>query len=289
MAQDAENRLITAFRKQNEKIIYFCSAENISPNVAVHEIRKSFKRIRALLKFYSECSVIFPRILIDELKAIGKILSPIRESFVNVQIFERVTEGNYPVSERKIKRVKELLSEKNKTETGAEFVEKEVCNSISMLTEKFESELEQLAIECPSSKQIKEQLSVSFLVGYELFKEIETGFTAEKLHKLRKILKRLWYQIDFIKFLHPRYFRLKSDQLNKITEQLGDDHDLFVFNQQLQLPEFKLLTDELLMVENLVEHQRELNMLKLTPRLKHFFNEPPEIFDRKLEKIFKIH
>jgi hypothetical protein len=37
-----------------------------------------------------------------------------------------------------------------------------------------------------------------------------------------------------------------------------------------------------------VEHQRELNLLKLMPRLKQFFNEPPELFNQKMEKIFRL-
>ena len=54
MPHTAEKRLIETITKQLERVDYFSSAENISPNVAVHEIRKTFKRLRALLKFYSD-------------------------------------------------------------------------------------------------------------------------------------------------------------------------------------------------------------------------------------------
>jgi hypothetical protein len=37
-----------------------------------------------------------------------------------------------------------------------------------------------------------------------------------------------------------------------------------------------------------VQHLREINLLKLNPRLKHFFNEPPELFNQKIEAIFKM-
>ena len=54
MPHTAGKRLIETIVKQLERVEYFSSAENISPNVAVHEIRKTFKRLRALLKFYSD-------------------------------------------------------------------------------------------------------------------------------------------------------------------------------------------------------------------------------------------
>jgi hypothetical protein len=55
----------------------------------------------------------------------------------------------------------------------------------------------------------------------------------------------LWYQLDFIKFLHPRYFKLKTDQLNKITDQLGDDHDLHVFSEDLLAESYGFDKEEL--------------------------------------------
>ena len=288
MTQDTENRLITALQKQTEKIVYFCSSENISPNLAVHEIRKSFKRIRALLKFYADCPDNFPKEMKKEIKLSGKILSPIRESFVNSQILERLTSGDNPVSERKIKYGRDLLAEKNRILTGDQFVENQILLNIHKQIEQFNSNLEILSDSCPSSKQIMKQVAETFTKSYEIYSEPEVDSTPEKRHELRKVLKRLWYQLDFIKYLHPRYFRLKSDQLNKITEQLGDDHDLYVFSEEIKNNELGFSADEITIIENQIFHQRDLNLLKLNPRLKQFFNESPEMFNNKLQKIFKV-
>jgi hypothetical protein len=88
--------------------------------------------------------------------------------------------------------------------------------------------------------------------------------------------------------LHPRYFRLKSDQLNKITEQLGEDHDLFVFLNDVKIDNPGFGTSEMEIIENKVEHLREINLLKLNPRLKQFFNDPPSFFTQKMEQFFKV-
>ncbi len=287
MIQDTGSRLITALEKQTEKIIYFCSAENISPNLAVHEIRKSYKRLRAQLQFFSECNETKTDEFRNEIKEAGKILAPIRESFVNIQYFEKITTGSNLIAERKIRQVKDLLSEKNKALIEKEFISKKIVSDIIQFVKQFQIQLNEIKINCPSALQLKMQLSLTFTEGAEIFQNIEPGFSPVKMHELRKILKGLWYQLEFVKFLHPRYFRMKSDQLNKITEQLGIDHDLYVLLEHLKAADIDFTNEELLILDNQVQHQRELNMLKLLPRLKQFFNETPEVFEKKLNKIFK--
>ena len=287
MDQDIRDRINSAFEKQTEKIIYFCSAENISANLAVHEIRKSYKRLRALLLLFAESNPSNSEELRTEIKEAGKILSPIRESFVNMQYIDKITTGSNLIAERKIRQVKDLLLEKNRILIEGDFESKNVVADIIQFIKQFQNQINTLKITCPSNLQLKEQLSLTFSRGNEIYQDIEPGLSPVTIHQLRKILKRLWYQLDFVKYMHPRYFRMKSDQLNKITEQLGNDHDLFVFQEDLKAGEFGFTSEELLILDNQVQHQRELVMVKLLPRLKQFFNEPPEIFDRKLDKIFK--
>jgi len=288
MVQDAGNRLISALNKQTEKITYFCEAENISPNLAVHEIRKAYKRLRALIQFFQECNEGTTDELKYSIKDAGKVLSPIRESFVNMQYFDKITAGSNLIADRKIRQVKDTLSEKNSHWINDEFQGKDVPSDITLFVKQFQAKVNALKTNCPSFTQLKIQLISSFSQGYENYTTIEPGFLPEAMHELRKTLKQLWYQLEFVKFMHPRYFRMKSDQLNKITEQLGIDHDLHVFLEDLKTDNLDLTNEELLILENQVEHQRELNRLKLVPRLKQFFNETPEMFNQKMNKIFRM-
>ncbi len=287
MIQDTGNRLISALEKQTEKIIYFCSAENISPNLAVHEIRKSYKRLRALLTLFTDCNANFTNDYRKEIKEAGKLLSPIRESFVNVKYFDSITAGSNLIAEKKIRQVKDILSERNRLLIEDDFIGKEFNQNIIQFIKKFQLQLIELKTNCPSISQLKEQILSTFILGYENYKGTEQDLYPASLHELRKLLKRLWYQLDFVKFMHPRYFRMKSDQLNKITEQLGIDHDLFVFIEELKTGKLEFSDEEMLILENQVNHQRELNIIKLMPRLRQFFNETPELFEYKMDKIFK--
>ncbi len=287
MGQNSGNRLITAIQKQTEKVTYFCEAENVSSNVAVHEIRKCFKRTRALLRFYPESSNNFSSLYLNEFQKAGYLLSPVRESFVNMQIFERITAGDEHIHERKIKQARELFQEKNHLRTKILIDENDGFNNIQNLVQKLDFHLENNP-EHVTVKHIYLEICNSYGSGFKLYNQTEQISDGNDLHELRKKLKRLWYQVDFAQFMHPRFFRLKSNQLNTITELQGEDHDLYVFLQELKSGIFDFEQEELLVIENLVEHQRELNHLKLIPRLKQFFNESPEEFNIKMGKIFRV-
>lgn len=289
MVQNTGNKLSQSVLRQVEKVEYFCNAENISPNQAVHEFRKSFKRLRALLRFYNRIPGNGVGPLHDNIKEIGKQLSVVRESYLNAELFDKELRGEGLIPERKIKQAGEKLHQKNKKLLDKFFVDHRICKSISGFFTGFESNL----IDAGSKKlarihvidEVKENYQSAFLQYQNL---LEEEITADKLHSFRKKMKRLYYQIDFVRLLHPRYFKVKSEQLNIITDQLGDDHDLHIFSEELHHEEYSFNSEELRILENQIEHLRELNQLKLFPRIKQFFSEPPEAFNQKISRTFKI-
>jgi len=289
MVQNTGNKLYQSILRQMEKVEYFCNAENISSNQAVHEFRKSFKRLRALLRFYERIpgNEIGP--LNEHVKELGRLLSEVRESYLNAGLLGNELRGKGLVPERKIKQVGEKLHRKNKNLIDDYFAEHRICKSINDFFAGFESKL----IDAGGRKlgrihvveEVKENYKVVFLQYHNFF---QGEITADELHSLRKKLKRLFFQLDFVRLLHPRYFKVKSEQLNIITDQLGDDHDLHVFSEELHAKEYGFNAEELRIIENHVEHLRELNQLKLFSRLKQFLSEPPEAFNEKITRTFKI-
>jgi CHAD domain-containing protein len=288
MIQNIGNRLVQVASRQAGKAGYFCAAENISANQAVHELRRLFKRQRALLRFFNEIPDTTAVHLQEDIRNFGKILAQIRESAVNVELFEKEISGNKMLPEKRIRNARELLIKKNKLLIARGFMENNLCNTIRTFFDDFETVLVKNNKELPLKIHIFNEISKSYLKSYTYFHQLPTNTHPEEWHNLRKMLKRLWYQLDFIRFLHPRYMKLKTDQLNKITDQLGDDHDLHVFLEDLLTGYYSFNTEELRIISNQVENLRELNQLKLQPRLKQFFTAPPEEFDQKLERFFKL-
>lgn len=288
MPQSAGKRLVEAIGKQLERVEYFSSVENISPNLTVHELRKTFKRLRALLKFYNDFPVEFPPDYSTQIKYFGRSLTVMRESFVNLQLFEKITAENTLIPERKIKNAREKLSDKNKEIIEKGFLKSEAYLPMQKFASNLQMQMEQIAVSIPAVTQFIGQLEYSYRQSFEIYLKLKQDSESEEIHELRKKLKQLYYQFDFIRYVHPRFFRLKTYHLNNITEQLGEDHDLFIFMNDLTEKRYDFSDSELEILENQVLHLREINRLKLFQRLKQFFGDSPAAFKLKLEEIFKI-
>lgn len=288
MPQNAGKRLVEAIGKQLERIEYFSSAENISPNLAVHELRKTFKRMRALLKFYNDFPVEFPPEFSTQIKYFGRSLTVIRESYVNLQLFEKVTAANTLIAERKIKNAREKITDRNRRIIETGFFGSETYLPMQKFADNLQQQMEMVAVSIPSVNQFIGQLELTYKQSYDTYLKINTDSDSTTVHELRKKLKQLYYQFDFIRYVHPRFFRLKTYHLNNITEQLGEDHDLFVFLNDLVENRYDFTDEDLEILENQINHLSEINRIKLYPRLKQFFTETPEAFNLKLQEIFKL-
>lgn len=286
MVQGIGKKLNYAIGKQTEKVGYFCNEENTLPNIAVQETRKAFKRIRALLHFFPASPDNFIGESILQFKEYGQRISPLRESYINIQLFDKIAETRL-IPERKTKYIKELLIQNNKQllvnwKDGDHF-----SAEINQFIDDFNKRFKMEKFEVAEKNVFRNEIVNSYLSAFEFFEHLELNCTGDEWHELRKKMKRLWYQLDFAKFLHPRYLKLKADQLNGITEQLGEDHDLFVFYGFIENEKLELDAYEKVVLCNKIEHLRQIIQVKLTPKLRQFFNEIPIDFEKKIDKIFE--
>lgn len=272
--------------RQEKKVQYYCSAENIPPNQSVHELRKLFKRLRSLLRFYQHVPGGNVQPLREEMRHFGRELSPLRESYVNICLFEDELRAKKLVPERKMREAAEKLHLRNRQLVGSTLSEHSVCKAIRQFFPGFEDQLIRAGGREVSKIQIVWEISQSYQNSFFHFNYLPPDPSADQWHAFRKKLKRLYYQLDFIRLLHPRYFKLKSEQLSIINDHLGYDHDLHVFSLELGKKEYPFSPDELYILENQIEHLRELNQIKLNARLKSFFSEPSGAFNEKLELLF---
>lgn len=285
MAHNIGNRLTKAITHQAGKVIYFCNADNISLNQKVHEFRRSFKRQRALLSFFRKINNSPLKPVKKEIRNLGRLLSLARESAVNIELFDKIVTPANMFSEKKLRVAREMFVEKNRTLLEQSFSEKKSAEYLVNYFEDFIIKLTKGDIVFPVKKQFVNEVVRSYSRSISAYNELSDKLHPEELHNLRKRMKHLGYQLDFIRFLNPRFLKQKNDQINKITEQLGDDHDLCVFREYLDSDDYGFEKEEIIIIENQIDHQRELNLLKLQTRLKQFFLYTPDEFFEKLETI----
>ena len=286
MAQEIEDRLIQAIQKQVEKVNYYCSAEYILPDLAVHEIRKSFKRIRALLEFYPES---LSEVLNDyskQIKSLAKFLSPARESSVNVQLIDKLNTATGLISQQKYEEVKKLLIQENKKRINELYADKKIFREIKSFVYDIEARLYGMLFHPSVNIDVLKQITISYKKGCRLYSELEKGYNANLYHDLRKVMKALGYQLDFAKVDQPKYLKLKSNALRKITEQLGEDHDWYIFKNEIKKDIYNLERSDARLFDKQIRLIHEPELQKLLPRLKKFFEETPDSFEEKVRSSY---
>lgn len=286
MVQNPGNKLAQSILRHAGKVEYFCTAENISPNQAVHELRKLFKRLRSLFRFYVHIPESNAETLREQMKQFGRQLAPLRESFVNARLFEEQMRGENLIPDRKMKTAADAFLLQNRTLVGQNLRESSICKEISHFLTNFDTHLKEAGSQEVSAINIVCELSRSYQKCYGIYHALPAEPSAIELHSLRKKLKRLYFQLDFFRMLLPKFFKAKYEQLNMLNDLLGDDHDFQVLTEALQTGDYGFNAEELQILENQAQHQRELLHAKLFPRLKKFFTDPPGEFDRKLEVFF---
>jgi CHAD domain-containing protein len=284
MAKATEGTITKLILKHTSKIIYFCDAENISGNLTVHEIRKSFKRIRAWLSFFRNIDEGKP--IVDGyllFQDINKQLGSIRESFVNLSLFEKHFSNKKFLPERKVKQITDNLFSINQKQllhlSGKGQIFEYIKKDIALFEQTINSSKKNIL----NIATITNELSESYAKSLDFYYYCKDDSSSENLHKLRKKLKQLWHQFEIVKFFHPKYFALKNRQLNLLTELLGMDHDNYVLSKFIKENLSAMFEkEEQNIFDNLIQHQHELALTNLQPKLKHFFSEEPEKFKYRI-------
>lgn len=204
------------------------------PHHVIHEVRKSFKKIRAALRlvrdhvdFYKDENVFFR----DE----GRRISDIRDATSVIEaldmLYDQYSDELYKhtfnsfrnfLLERRKELAKAVLEDKNALSTveGNLLQKKEEIDSWSINIKSFDAIY-------PSIKRVYKRGKKA----YE--KAIETQRT-EDLHEWRKRVKYLRYQLDLINRIWPDMLDTWEDELHKLSDHLGNDRDLYMLDNLMQ-------------------------------------------------------
>jgi len=231
--------------KDINKLNAVFSDNHLNIDKSIHLIRKSLKSISAILLL---CEVHFDRAQYStwkmRIKSLSKQYGLIREPFVYLQTFNRL--------EKKLKNFDEinLCDLKNNLESQYDLILNDIKNkegtiqttkeSIIQLTE----ELSDLDITI-KNKPLKRRLLISYKKSQQLFKKLKPGSTANKYHQFRKWCKIFYYQQKVLNGTESVKMSIKYKKLYKLTELLGNEHNLQVFYQYLSthFPEFSMLSE----------------------------------------------
>ncbi|MCC9655053.1 CHAD domain-containing protein [Rhodopirellula halodulae] len=114
---------------------------------------------------------------------------------------------------------------------------------------------------------------------------IQTPST-ESLHEFRKRVKYHWYHLRLLKGVWPEAMTPMIEASSRLADQLGDDHDLAVFNQTAERKEVSKKTRQVL--KGIADRKRETLQSAAVNLGRQLFAESTHAFDQRIRAYWHI-
>jgi CHAD domain-containing protein len=210
-----------------EESIDRCNAKGFKRHEAVHDIRKNLKKVRAILRL-----VRHP--LDDQFKKenhwyrdAGRLLSDIRDSTGHLEILQK-SEDHYHHSVKKVvfTNVREQLQNHRRKLSRSILTDD---NRLLKVKEKLitgRNRIAGLSLEEEDYRKTGSSIKKVYKRGRKAFAKACDDPTAKNYHQWRKRVKYLLYQLRSIHASWPAIIDPLHDELQQLSDYLGDDHDL---------------------------------------------------------------
>ncbi|MBE9078366.1 CHAD domain-containing protein [Romeria aff. gracilis LEGE 07310] len=254
---------------------------------AVHNARKRFKQVRAVLRLAkAELGQTYQREN-DCFRDLGHRLSDIRDAQVRLNTLDSLSE-HYAIATDAFADIRTALEAYY--QSTRQFVVAEE-NAIAAALPKLKAARERVAgwpIEANGWKALS-GFERAYQRGQNAFKQAIKHPEAENWHDWRKRVKDLWYHTKILKPVWPGMMTALANELSDLSDLLGDDHDLvglreFILSRPKRLKECDQ-QDALLALIDRRQQELRTEAQKLGQRL---YVEKPKRFDKRTKAYWQI-
>lgn len=256
----------------------------------IHESRKSFKQIRAVLRLL--------RGTLDELTYIqenetyrdaGRTLGPLRDAFVRMQTLEEaLLEIDNPEANGAASFLREKLQACYDEAHHSLVEDRTIGDEVIGTLETARERISEWELDAEGFTLIEGGLKKNYGKGVKaMHAAFEDDFSAEAYHDWRKRVKYLWNQMRILETLNPQMLTALIEQLDQLGDLLGDANDLAVLQEDLRnyaitdTPGGQILLQAL---EN-----RRINLLRQTEELgKRIYTEAPGMFVARIRGYYWV-
>ncbi|CAN5528700.1 CHAD domain-containing protein [soil metagenome] len=231
--QDGIRRIAS---EQVSKAIGEIDDENLDDHETVHQVRKRCKKARGLLrlvrpglgKTYSRQNRKF--------RDAARSLSPIRDAEAVIGTFDELIEiyGDL-IDQRRFRSIRTAF-EHRRSEVEGEFAIDEQLAEFRGFCEDQLVAIDEWELDGDGAPAIVGGLVKTYARGYSEFEEALDSTTSEAFHEWRKRVKYHWYHMRILRDVWPPVVRARRDELDRLSDILGDEHDLAVM-QELIAPD----------------------------------------------------
>jgi CHAD domain-containing protein len=273
-------------RGQIEMAVAFLS-DGGDREAAVHETRKSLKRVRALLRLAR--GTLDPdtyRVENGRFRDIGRDLGVARDSRVMVETFDAVSDrfsAELPAEHYERLRSR-LVAEHNEAQSQLDADEVLLTSAVRRLETAW-ARVPAWTLEHEHFPALAPGLRRLYRRGRRAANEARREPSTENRHELRKRAKDLWYATQILRGAGTSRLRRIRRGAHELSDLLGEDHDLALLRGKVveggrELPE---PADQVALV-GVIDRRRDQLERKALRRAKRLYDAKPRAFVRAIEK-----
>ncbi len=254
---------------------------------AIHEARKSVKKIRGALRLVQFDLGAAYRKENRRLRDLGRKLSDLRDAAAIIETFDTVIERhNDSLQKNTLNSIRQgLYKSKQQTEQNLE-IGKVVEGAISALRA-TKKRVRAWPLNGGGFRVIAPGLKNTYRRGRRVMAIAQKDPAPENYHEWRKRVKDLWYQVRLLESLWAGVMQAHEASLKELETWLGDDHNLIVLREKLESnPEdYGDEKDIQLFLTLAGEYQKELRekAISLGQRI---YKEKPRQFTKNIAKLW---
>ena len=254
---------------------------------AVHESRKSVKKVRAVAAFLTEAGAKLPRRDRKRLKSAARALSRVRDSTAIIETFDRVRrrypkqlpEHTYGILRRG------LVAARDRSEARAQR-DGVVADAAERLEKTRKSARKWPSPSIKRSDMIA-IVAASYRRSRKAMKRARVTGQSATLHRWRKELKTLWYQLRLAKPLTDRR-RSAHCRTQAIGDRTGDDHNLVILAATLRAcRDLRTMRADIRQIDRLATRMRQPLRRRAFALGRRLHVRKPEAFARWLRASLK--
>ncbi len=278
-------------RKQLKTAIsHLTRARAESFDVRVHEVRKCFKRLRAILRLApfsikdsrNHCEN-------DAFRDAARPLSEVRDSKVLLEALEKLKSlANGEISEETFAAIRKRLAEHRRRVCALALKEGRALTATALIIKKALDRADDWSDLPNPKRRIAKGVKAVYRRCRKAFGEARVDASDERLHEWRKQAKYLRYQLEMLTPVRPDLLKDLALAAERLGELLGDDHDLAMLSNTLAKVRKALdESEQLTSVTALIGRRRSELQREAFTEGEQLLQEKPGPFGRRLKAYLK--
>ena len=264
---------------------------NENRETAIHETRKSMKRLRALMRLIrpSVSKQAFQRENI-RFRDINRLLSSARDKHVILETIAKLRDTEDLYCQAAFDRLIESIHVSN-NESQRELTNKKFKKAISLLSS-AKSSVKNLKIQDLGFETVRSGFVKSFEKAKDHLIKVQSQrkVSDEAIHDWRKSVQVHWRQMALLAKCWPDFLDHRITLAKAISQDLGDDHDLSILNTYIDKQEKKSITvRQARALKKLILAQRRQRLKAALAKGALLFADSAEDLGHRLEQYWRIH